>query len=665
MVISHVIDRNTTYPVHGELDKSGHLKGNLSAPEYFDMSVKLTQGAIEALFNESHVKDPVLQVLNLREYPSTKGPSKYRLNLSDGVHMLSSFLMASQLNHLVESQQLTTGCVCKLKKITATYLSNKQVLVLLDMEVLQTAEETGGKIGNPKQLNAREVSDMSTSVAEPSVFDETPGPSAISMTTHGQVLRGNSPMKLSPMKASEMAAPAQASPREMSAIKGSPMQASPMKMLPIKGSPMQATHMPPSPMKESPIESPSPSKSPTKVVPIERLNPYVSNWTIRARVTSKSNIRQWSNSRGEGKVFSFDIVDESGEIKITAFNKEVDKFFSLVEQNKVFLISKGSLKVANKQFNSLKNKYELEDIETDAIVDVIGVCEEVEDVSVVNTKAGKQIQKRVLMLTDSSGKMVALTLWGDEAQNFNTCPHPVVAIKGARLSDFGGRSLSALFSSTLMVNPDITEAFKLRAWYNQVGHSFQSQSLTATKSMGEEIRTNWKSLNDIKAEQMGHSEKADYFSCVATVVYMRKENCLYQACATASCNKKVVEQNGRYHCEKCNKDFPNFKYRFILIVNLADFGDNQWATCFQETAEALLGHSAEALGHLKDTDEDAFNEVFQKVSYTTHIFKNRVKLETYNDESRVKVTVLEVHPVDHRQYSRRLLANIRTLSYRT
>nr|XP_057942104.1 replication protein A 70 kDa DNA-binding subunit-like isoform X2 [Doryrhamphus excisus] len=645
------------------------------------MRVTLTQGAIEALFKDSHVKDPVLQVLNLREYPSAQGPPKYRLNLSDGVHMLSSFLMVSQLNHLVESQKLTPGCVCTLKKITETYLSNKRVLILLDLEVLQTAEETGGKIGNPRQLNDKtSASDMSSSVAEASVSDETPGPSGNSKTTHGQVLMRNSPMKQSPVKASEMAAS---------------MQVSPTKISPIKGSPMQTSPMTPSPLKESPMKSSKLSQSPTNVMPIEKLNPYVSNWTIRARVTSKSNIRQWSNSRGEGKVFSFETVDESGEIKITAFNKEVDKFFSLVEQNKVFLISKGTLKVANKQFNSLNNKYELTlnsnshivpcqdsqgvptmhydfvaisqlgDIETDTFVDVIGVCDEVGDVSVINTKAGKQVQKRVLMLTDSSGKMVALTLWGDEAQNFDTSPHPVVAIKGARLTDFGGRSLSALFSSTLMVNPDLPEAFKLRAWYNQMGHSLQSQSLTVPKFMGDDVRTNWKSLSDIKTEQLGHTEKADYFSCVATVLYMRKENCLYQACPTTSCNKKVVDQNGRYYCEKCNQDFSNFKYRFILNVNLADFGENQWVTCFQETAEALVGHSAEALGHMKDTDEDAFNQVFQKVNLTTHVFKNRIKLETYNDESRVKVTVLEVHPVDHKQYSRRLLANIRTLSRRT
>lgn len=62
--------------------------------------------------------------------------------------------------------------------------------------------------------------------------------------------------------------------------------------------------------------------------------------------------------------------------------------------------------------------------------------------------------------------------------------------------------------------------------------------------------------------------KADYFSSVATVVYLRKENCMYQACPTQDCNKKVIDQqNGLYRCEKCDSEFPSFKYRMILSVS--------------------------------------------------------------------------------------------------
>ena len=51
-----------------------------------------------------------------------------------------------------------------------------------------------------------------------------------------------------------------------------------------------------------------------------------------------------------------------------------------------------------------------------------------------------------------------------QADKFDGSRQPVMAIRGARVSDFGGRSLSILSSSTVIVNPDIPEAYKLRGW---------------------------------------------------------------------------------------------------------------------------------------------------------------------------------------------------------
>lgn len=44
--------------------------------------------------------------------------------------------------------------------------------------------------------------------------------------------------------------------------------------------------------------------------------------------------------------------------------------------------------------------------------------------------------------------------------------------------------------------------------------------------------------------------------------------------------------------------FPLF---IIRQANIADYGDNQWVTCFQESAEAILGQNAAYLGQLKDS----------------------------------------------------------------
>ena len=48
-----------------------------------------------------------------------------------------------------------------------------------------------------------------------------------------------------------------------------------------------------------------------------------------------------------------------GEIRATAFNEAADKFYHVLEVDKVYYITKCQLKPANKQFTSLKNDYEM------------------------------------------------------------------------------------------------------------------------------------------------------------------------------------------------------------------------------------------------------------------------------------------------------------------
>jgi replication factor A1 len=115
--------------------------------------------------------------------------------------------------------------------------------------------------------------------------------------------------------------------------------------------------------KPSPLGSSASQTAPPKpgraTLAIEGLNPYSSNWTIKALVAQKSDIRTWSNQRGEGKFFNVTFMDDTGEIRGTGFNSAVDELYSKLEEGKVYYISKARVNLANKKFNNTAHNCEL------------------------------------------------------------------------------------------------------------------------------------------------------------------------------------------------------------------------------------------------------------------------------------------------------------------
>lgn len=406
----------------------------------------------------------------------------------------------------------------------------------------------------------------------------------------------------------------------------------------------------------------------SNIHPIEGLSPFAHKWTIKARVTVKSDIKTWHKATGEGKLFSVNLLDESGEIKATGFNDQCDAFYDVLQEGAVYYISTPCrVSLAKKQFSNLPNDYELtferdtviekaedqtnvpqvrfnfctiqelQGVEKDNTVDVVGVLKDAGEVSEITSKKdGRPFQKRELTVVDDTGYSVRVTIWGKSAISFDAPLESVVAFKGTKVSDFGGKSLSLLSSGTMTVDPDIPDAHRLKGWYDSAGRTDTFATHQNMTSMGnatgrkDEIKT----ISQVKDDNLGMDEQA-YYSIKATIVFIKQENFCYPACSTQGCNKKVTSMgDGTWHCEKCNVSHDKPDYRYILSLNVADHTSHQWLSCFDDTGRIVMGQSANDLMELKENDDNKFMSAFEAANCKKLYFRCRAKMDNFGETQR-------------------------------
>ncbi|XP_058180756.1 replication protein A 70 kDa DNA-binding subunit B [Rhododendron vialii] len=442
-----------------------------------------------------------------------------------------------------------------------------------------------------------------------------------------------------------------------------------------------------------------------RVHPLVSLNPYQGNWTIKVRVTGKGNMRTYKNARGEGCVFNVELTDEDGtQIQATMFNEAAKKFYEKFQLGKVYYISKGTLKVANKQFKTVQNDYEMtlneysevEEASNEAtfipetkfnfvpidelgpyvnskeFVDVIGVVQSVSPTVSIRRKINNEtIPKREITIADESKKTVVVSLWNDLATTVGqelldiSDKSPVVAIKSLKVGDFQGVSLSTLSKSIIVVNPDTPESNKLRSWYDSEGKetsmaSVGSGMITATNSGMRSMYSDRVLLSHITRNQSLGEEKPAFFSIKAYISLIKPDQTMwYRACKT--CNKKVTEAIGSgYWCEGCQKNDDECSLRYIMVAKVADASGEAWVSVFNEQAEKIIGCSADELDVLKSQEGEGndFQLKLKTATWVPHLFRVSVTPHEYMSEKRQRITARTVAPIDFAAESRFLLEDI-------
>ncbi|KAG6577754.1 Replication protein A 70 kDa DNA-binding subunit C, partial [Cucurbita argyrosperma subsp. sororia] len=675
---------------------------------------KLTEGAVMVICkreSSAETFQPVVQVIDLKLVNTTQqsGSERYRLLLSDGTHYQQGML-GTQLNGLVKSGKLQKGSIVQLRQYVCNPVQERLIIIVIELDVIKeicdfigepvpaTRSVSAAFNGNPQSsMGASSGSGIVGNVNVSGASFEQPKVNQSQVPhvgSHFNTLNSGTRFKASSPVTGSYGDQKMAYHNNGSDIPRPPLNA-------YAYAPPQPIHQQPPSMYSNRGGPVAKNEAPPRIMAITALNPYQGRWTIKARVTSKGELRHYNNPRGDGKVFSFDLLDAcGGEIRATCFNTVADQFYNQIESGKVYFISKGSLKPAQKNYNHLNNDFEIflentstiqpcfeddqsiphqqfhfhhiseiEGMGSNSVVDVIGVVSSINPATSLMRKNGTETQKRSLQLKDMSGRSVELTLWGNfcqaEGQKLqNMCDSglfPVLAVKSGRVSDFNGKAVGTISTSQLFVEPDFPEARTLRGWFEKEGRSTPSVSISReVATMGRtDVR---KTISQIKDERLGTSEKPDWITVSATVSFVKVDNFCYTACpimiGDRQCSKKVTNNgDGKWRCDRCDQSVDECDYRYILQLQIQDHTGLTWVTAFQEGGEEIMGLPAKRLYYLKyeEQDDEKFAEIIRKVLFTKFIMKLKVKEETFSDEQRVKSTVMKAESINFSTESRFLL----------
>ncbi|CAJ0600083.1 unnamed protein product [Cylicocyclus nassatus] len=425
------------------------------------------------------------------------------------------------------------------------------------------------------------------------------------------------------------------------------------------------------------------------VTPISMITPYISKWRICGLCTAKDELKTTKSRTGTGdmKVFSFEITDKDGvAIRITGFNDAAERAYSIIQTDCSYYISGCTVKQANKRFNTTGHDYELsinanteitpchDQIPKPALVlkicplanvpshkdeniDVLAVVDQIQPVNKFISRQGRECVKRDINLIDQSQTVVQLTLWGEQAENFEDhALGQVISIKGALVKEWNGAfSLGVASASKIELSPQLDEVPALYEWYTSERGSVDAKTISmAAGGGGDAFGRDVRFIGTATALQLGNEAalaNGRYMNLKAMITTIKTDTALYQSCSNEGCSKKVVQLGAdQYRCEKCDSSSDTFKWAYMVQAELTDLSGSLWVTMFSNAATKVFGMEAQKLGEMKEVDKEAYDRVLTSVCFKYFNWRINAKTNTYNEETRMRYSVLGCDPVPYDRY---------------
>jgi replication factor A1 len=432
-----------------------------------------------------------------------------------------------------------------------------------------------------------------------------------------------------------------------------------------------------------------------KIVSIAALNSFMdTNWTLQAKIVHKSQMKSWANPRGQGNLFSIILKDKlNSEIRGTFFKADAHRWYPLLELAKVYIVTGGQIKAANRKFSNVQNDYEilfdstthfdetiddngfgersykflrsLRDLQTqkeNALVDVIAIVKDVEKATdIITTK--RQTQRRRIFLCDASGVQIEMTLWDQNAERMSMesigC---TIQIKDARVCNFRGKQLSSMTGTVIDFTTMTREAQELQHWWTTGGdqHLFQNLSTNC------ETVNSLSYLATVNERRLGTKKDiADFFTFYGLICdVLIRQGCLlyYNACPNPGCkNKKIDENNGMIICKICGQAVNIPRERFVFSFRAADFTGGGIINVLGDDTigQSILGCTAREWAEATRNEEvEVMRKRFSDTRFVDFKIKVRVKGDEYNGNLRPKMIALMVTLINYAEAAKFLASEI-------
>ena len=420
------------------------------------------------------------------------------------------------------------------------------------------------------------------------------------------------------------------------------------------------------------------------IMPVASLNPYQNKWSIRARVMEK-DARSFSNAKGDGKLFNMIVVDATGEVRVTGFTDAYNEHYDKVVVGRVYTISGGTLSRRTRSYTT-SHAFEitlnrgstldecdepqgheaiprysfaftpiahLEHAPDETKVDVLGVIAECTELTAFTAKSGREMQKRVATLADTSGRSIECTCFGAPSQEL--AAGSVIAVKGAGWLVV--KSLTIWSDNLVTAHP--TSRGRAARLEPAGQHAAAAAALRWAGGGGGRGAARRIASPTSTRTRSGRTRSPTTSSARCTSRTSRRTDALYIACPEAEEARRRERGRDAGALRQGDKTQGS---RWIFTATCTDTTGSRYISFFDDQAQLLLGQkTADELAEVQRTDPPRFNGWFAAHMFRTYTMNYRVKNEVYMDEQKLKVSATRIAPLDWSLEGRNLLAEIAQL----